>query len=54
MKLFKIFTTLLAACALLAVGIVPSSAAGEKTFTQGLWRGQDPRASFDAKSGYYY
>ena len=26
----------------------------EMGFTQGLWRGQDPRVSYDAATGYYY
>lgn len=29
-------------------------AASTGTFTQGFWRGQDPRCSFDPKTGYYY
>ncbi len=39
---------------LLSAGMV--SAAGEDTgtFTQGLWRGQDPRVSYNAETGDYY
>lgn len=57
MKVFKKFVSILTACILLAVGCpwAPTvSAVGGNTFTQGLWRGQDPRASFDSKTGYYY
>lgn len=42
---------------LMSGGLVPMSAFAQEngaTFTQGLWRGQDPRVSFDAASGWYY
>lgn len=54
MKLLKMFASLLSVCVLMLVGFPSVFAAGEETFTQGLWRGQDPRASFDSKTGYYY
>lgn len=54
MKLCKMFASVFTTCVLLLMGFSSASASGEKTFTQGLWRGQDPRASFDSKTGYYY
>lgn len=48
---------LLMAIVLMSGGCMSMTALAEQeqgVFTQGMWRGQDPRVSFDAQTGYYY
>ena len=52
-KCISLLTTLV--LILVGCGSMASCATkGTGTFTQGFWRGQDPRASYDPKTGYYY
>ena len=52
-KCISLLTTLV----LIIVGcgsMASCATSAPKTFTQGFWRGQDPRASYDPNTGYYY
>ena len=55
--LFQKVLLLLLAMILTFGGCLPMSTRAEEergTFTQGMWRGQDPRVSFDVNTGWYY